>query len=148
MDKVMDNLYIGSASDALHRKDQLKANGVTAILNVARDLTNTTTTHKEFKLYHVGLMDGSGNDQGLYIAAVQVLESLLRAGETVLIHCHEGASRSAVITALYLHCNRDFQSLESAEEYLKSVRPRVSIKKPLLEEAQHMLLSSNRGTVK
>ena len=89
MDKIRDNIYLGSSQDAQHRKAQLKAAGITAILNVARDLTNATTTHKEFKMYHVGLMDGGGNHPNVFYAAVETLNGLLLDWEPVLIHCHE-----------------------------------------------------------
>jgi len=134
MDKIADNIYLGSSSDAQHRKPQLKAAGITAIFNVARDLTNTTTSHEDFKMYHVGLMDGGGNNPRLLRAAVEVLAAIVEAGDTVLIHCHEGKFRSALVLATYFtKAIRQFKELETAEAYLKSKRPRVEINDGLKE---------------
>jgi protein-tyrosine phosphatase len=128
MDKIIDNVYLGSSADGLHRKQQLKDAGITAILNVARDLTNVTTSHLDFKMYHVGLMDGGGNHPLLLKGAVEVLTALVDSGETVLVHCHEGKSRSALVVASYLiNTTNKFELLDSAEEYLRSLRPRVII---------------------
>ena len=77
MDKIRDNIYLGSSQDAMHRKDQLKAAGITAILNVARDLTNTELTHKDFELYHVGIMDGGGNNPIVGACALMLFGGLL-----------------------------------------------------------------------
>jgi protein-tyrosine phosphatase len=132
MNKITDKIYLGSSQDGLHRKPQLKAAGITAILNVARDLTNTTTTHKEFQMYHVGLMDGGGNDPLMAFSAMMVFHSLLESGHTVLIHCHEGKSRSAGLVAAYLYGHVEHPectTFEEAEAFLKSCRPRVDVNK-------------------
>lgn len=127
MNKITDNIYIGSSQDAQHRKPQLKAAGITAILNVARDLTNATTTHKEFQLYHVGIMDGGGNNQNMANAAFLVLSALLADGHKVLVHCHEGKSRSAGLVAAYLvRALGQFNDVEEAIEFLRTKRPRVN----------------------
>jgi protein-tyrosine phosphatase len=126
MDKITDNIYLGSSQDGLHRKDKLKAVGITAILNVARDLTNTTTTHKEFEMYHVGIMDGGGNNQNMANAAFLVLSALLSDGHKVLVHCHEGKSRSAGLVAAYLVRQGKFNDVEEAIEFLRTKRPRVN----------------------
>lgn len=135
MDKIRDNLYLGSSSDGLHRKEQLKKAGITAILNVARDLTNTTTTHEEFQLYHIGLMDGGGNYGGLFLAAVETLATLIKNGHKVLVHCHEGKSRSALIVAIYLVTYEGlYRDIDEAEERLREIRPRVQINPELKED--------------
>ncbi len=128
MDLVAERLYIGSSADALHRVDQLRARGITAVLNVARDLVNTTLTSGEFKVYHIGLMDGGGNHEALCEAAVLTLTALLEQGETVLIHCHEGKSRSAVVSCTYLWSVAGlYYSIDNAEEELRKFRPRINI---------------------
>ena len=132
MNKITDNIYLGSSQDAQHRKPQLKAAGITAILNVARDLTNATTTHKEFEMYHIGIMDSGGNRVTMAYAALIVFHTLLDAGHTVLVHCHEGKSRSAGLVAAYLFGHQsypEYDSFEKAEAFLKTCRPRVDVNK-------------------
>jgi protein-tyrosine phosphatase len=125
MNKITNSIYLGSSQDAQHRKPQLKAAGITAILNVARDLTNATTTHKEFEMYHIGVMDGGGNNSSMASAALLVLSALVVDGHTVLVHCHEGKSRSAALLAAYLTKRGNFETMEEALAHLKSKRPRV-----------------------
>lgn len=125
MNKITDKIYLGSSQDAQHRKRELKEAGITAILNVARDLTNTTTTHKEFEMYHIGVMDGGGNNSSMASAALLVLSALVLDGHKVLVHCHEGKSRSAGLVAAYLTKRGNFETMEEAVVYLKSKRPRV-----------------------
>jgi protein-tyrosine phosphatase len=132
MNKITEKIYLGSSQDAQHRKRELKEAGVTAILNVARDLTNATTTHKEFEMYHVGLMDGGGNATLMAFAAMMVLHSLLESGHTVLVHCHEGKSRSAGLVSAYLFGHQDhpeYSTFEEAEDFLRTCRPRVDVNK-------------------
>ena len=142
MDKIRDNLYIGNSHDAIHCKDELKAEGITAVLNVARDLTNTKLTHKDFELYHVGIMDGGGNDPIVCGCALMLLNGLLRQGHKVLIHCHEGKSRSVVIAAAHLRACGEYWDLKDAIADIKRVRPVVDVKPELQQMFEGLLQSS------
>lgn len=126
LNKITENIYIGSSADAQHRKQHLRAAGITAILNVARDLTNATTTHREFEMYHIGIMDGGGNNTLVAKAACSVLEALVADGHKVLVHCHEGKSRSPGLVAAYLVKQGKFNDVEEAIEFLKTKRVRVN----------------------
>lgn len=142
MDKIRDNLYIGNSHDALHCTEELKAEGITAIFNVARDLTNTTVTHKDFEMYHVGILDGGGNDPIICGCALMLLNGLLRQGHKVLIHCHEGKSRSVVIAAAHLRACGEYWSLDDAIASIKQIRPVVDVAPPLREMFEKLLQSS------
>lgn len=133
MDKIRDNIYIGNSHDAQHEKPALKAAGITAILNVAWDLTNKTTTHNEFKMCKVGLVDGNGNNPIIALAAVMTLQGLLQAGERVLIHCHEGKSRSVAVTAAYLVAEGEHPDLRSAVNEIKQLRNTPGINQHLYD---------------
>jgi hypothetical protein len=50
----------------------------------------------------VPLEDGPGNDPRLFRWAVDALARLVKEAAPVLIHCHAGRSRSAVVVAGYL----------------------------------------------
>jgi len=119
--KITDKIFIGNSSDAMYRKKELNAAGITAILNVAKDLTNKTTTHNEFVMEKVGLIDGAGNSQLTAVAAVAALLGLLADGNTVLIHCRMGVSRSpsVVASALAVMNNTNFMA---AIEFVRSKR--------------------------
>ena len=125
MDKITDNLYIGNSYDALHSKSILKAAGITAILNVAKDLDNPFLSPNNFSLHKVGLGDGSGNTEENLLGAIKTLHSLLSEGHRVLIHCHEGRSRSSSVVAAYLWALGQFSDIDAALSYLKTVRPLI-----------------------
>jgi len=144
MDKIRDNIYLGNSHDAIHSKEELKAAGITAILNVARDLTNGKLTHKDFEMYHVGFMDGGGNDPIVCACALMLFNGLLRKGHKVMIHCHEGKSRSAAVVAAHLMACGEYWDITSAEMHLKSIRPVVDIAPPLKEMFSNIIQSSTK----
>jgi protein-tyrosine phosphatase len=122
MDRIRNNIFIGNSHDAQHEKEALKAAGVTAILNVAWDLTNKTTTHNEFKMCKVGLVDGDGNNPLIATCAVMVLKGLLEDGHTVLVHCHEGKSRSVAVVAALLVLEKECRNFDSAHAEIQRHR--------------------------
>ena len=69
----------------------------------------------------VELKDGPGNDFSVFQKAVGSLKELVEDFPQVLVHCHAGRSRSAVVVAAYL-----MQSLhlnpEEAEAMVKAKR--------------------------
>jgi len=122
MDKVVGSkLYIGSSSDARH-EDLLVANGITAVVNVARDLNDPW--FGGMVQYKIGLDDGSSTRLEDYVRASLLVISLLRAEDTVLLHCHEGRSRTAAISTIVLavdhFCSNDEEDPESSLEYAKA----------------------------
>jgi protein-tyrosine phosphatase len=50
----------------------------------------------------VRLEDGPGNDRRSFTRAVDTLEHLLRVAPPVLVQCHAGRSRSAIVVAAFL----------------------------------------------
>jgi len=122
MDKIRNNIYIGNSHDAQHEKAALKAAGITAILNVAWDLTNKTTTHNEFKMCKVGLVDGGGNNPTIAASAVMVLKGLLEDGHIALVHCHEGKSRSVAVVASLLVLEKEYRNFDAAHAEIQRYR--------------------------
>lgn len=97
--KITDQIFIGSASDARSQRELDKHN-ITDVLNVAKDLDDGWDDKRAF--YKVGLTDGSNNPKFIYSIAINLVANLLHyAPDTrLLIHCHEGRSRSALIASV------------------------------------------------
>lgn len=95
MTKITDSVFIGNSQDA-RQPDSSK---IDAVLNVAVDLD---TLEKFKERYKVGLVDGPGNSQGTFVSAVLLLHSLVKENKRVLVHCHEGRSRSVMVVSSYL----------------------------------------------
>jgi len=145
-DKITDQIYIGSAQDALHRP---LPSGVTAILNVAQDLVNPRPLYlANITMCHIPLTDGGSNSIEMVALALQCLDALIHQGEVVLVHCHEGKSRSVGVVAAWLagvafdeEGNSVAQDISEAEMIIKEHRPRADINsdlRPLLIAASKM----------
>lgn len=117
MTMVTDTIGIGNSSDA----KQLDS-AVDATLNVAVDLDIPPTQGNAHR-HKVGLLDGPGNDEYTLMAAVLMLHSLNRKYRRILIHCHEGKSRSVMVTAVYVSIvrNMDFDKVLSDIMNLRGV---------------------------
>ncbi len=144
MHRINEKIFLGSSSDALHRAPLVSQQGITALLNVAKDLTNLNVTHQHFRITHVGLGDGDGNPKGLLYAAVMALAGLIQEGHTVLVHCHEGRSRSPTVVATYLVAKGEFQSIEEALEFLHSCRPIVNPELGVIQDFKSLDLETIR----
>jgi hypothetical protein len=93
---ITDQLGIGDSSDAKQLPSIFEAT-----LNVAVDLDIPPTQGDAYR-HKVGLLDGPGNDDFTLMSAVLMLHSLNRKYRRILIHCHEGKSRSVMVTAVYI----------------------------------------------
>ena len=92
---ITEQVAIGDSMDA-RRADNHRFD---AVLNVAIDFD----WQDNFKWRHkVGLLDGAGNNPLTFFAAVLLLESLVRSGKRVLVHCGAGKSRSVMVVATWL----------------------------------------------
>lgn len=100
MNQITDNIWVGNSSDARNR-EALQSVGIGTILNVAIDLHPALGWNDKFVHYHVGLSDGE-NGREYYEAAVGILKNLDSRNIKVLVHCHEGSSRSCFIVGCHL----------------------------------------------
>ena len=92
---ITDKIGIGDEGDA----KQLPSS-VHATLNVAVDLDVPTIGNE--KRHKVGLLDGPGNDDFLFLSAVLMVHSLSRKYDRILVHCYQGQSRSVMVVATYV----------------------------------------------
>jgi protein-tyrosine phosphatase len=93
---ITDRIGIGDSSDGRQVPPIFEA-----VLNVAVDL-DIPSTQGNFYRHKVGLLDGPGNDDGLLIAGALVLHALNKRHNRILVHCHEGKSRSVMVVSAYV----------------------------------------------
>ena len=92
---ITEQVAIGDSMDA-RRADNHRFD---AVLCVAIDFD----WQDGFKWRHkIGLLDGAGNNPLTFFAATLLLESLVRSGKKVLVHCGAGMSRSVMVVAAWL----------------------------------------------
>ena len=141
MQQISTKIFLGNSHDAIHSKDILKELGVTAILNCAFDLHNNKLSHKDgFEIAQCGLVDGGGNNLYGMVSAITQLASLILKGHVVLVHCHEGRSRSAFVILCFLMAFlNDFDTDEQREIVLNETLSEMMEKSPDINmNSKHM----------
>jgi diacylglycerol kinase (ATP) len=127
MNQITENIYLGSSASA-RDKNEIKQNGITAILNVAFDLADVFSWNDKLIIAHCGLIDGPGNPLSFYHAGLSMLKGLLEQGHKVLVHCHMGRSRSAFIVVAHLtQIDPEQRGYDFWHNYVKSRRPQIDI---------------------
>jgi protein-tyrosine phosphatase len=120
MDLIRPNLYLGDRHDVNFRS--LKDAGITAILNVANEVASPH--QKDFRVCKAGFHDSAQGAKESAPAAAELLNELLDNGETVLVHCLRGASRSPHVVALCLS-EREGKKYNEVYAEIRGIRPRV-----------------------
>jgi hypothetical protein len=118
-------IYIGNSNDA-RDIDHLRKLGIRSVVNVAKDLEDPWF-HGDHRCYKIPLLDGTGNELYRYVLALQLMMTLLRAGEKVLLHCNAGQSRSPAIACGVLVLLDQAPTLEVALAVVHGCREEVNI---------------------
>lgn len=93
---ITDRICIGDISDARQPSFALDS-----CLNVSSE-DDVPLTQGNVYRHKVGLLDGPGNDDALLLSAVMVLHALNKRHNRVLVHCHEGKSRSVMVVSAFV----------------------------------------------
>lgn len=97
--KLLSNLYLSGANE-VHNVEELKRLGITAVLNVAYEVSDPH--HKDFVMVKIGLHEFKENPAFLKNMAIEAIRKLIDHDHTVLIHCYAGAHRSPFIAFSYI----------------------------------------------
>lgn len=122
-------IYIGDSEDEANK--HFCPDDVGGILCVAQDMTLTHKWQHGVETMHVGLVDGPGNEQCAYVAAVLALHALLRR-HNVLVCCHTG-TRALTVAVMYMSVYSKigwFRTIEMLQERVDESLP--------LPRAEHM----------
>jgi len=135
MDEVAPRLYVGTDDDAADAA-ALRERGVTTVVS----LTHRTPepTPDGVAVVEAPMLDGPRNDRGAFAEAVSAVRTALDDGETVLVHCAAGASRSPAVAAAALALHED-RSLEDAFEQVAARRDAADPHPALVRQAVHVL---------
>jgi protein-tyrosine phosphatase len=102
MNWITDAIAIGNYLEAQDAA-LLRQEGIGSVLSLDRTLQGRNPAELGLKAIEaVPLEDGPGNDARLFRRAVDALAGLVRDRGPVLVQCHAGRSRSAVVVAGYL----------------------------------------------
>ncbi|KAK2460467.1 hypothetical protein APHAL10511_007514 [Amanita phalloides] len=118
-------LYLGSLT-ASNDADLLREHRISHLVQVLEAPWLPQPDKNGFHCYRIDILDHSAVDIKPHLDAVcNHIDKLLRDGESVLVHCQQGVSRSAAIVIAYLIRNQGM-SYDSAYDFLK--RRRACIK--------------------
>lgn len=114
LDQILPNLYVGSYPETNTDLDQLRATGITAVLNLQTDsdfdFLGVDWPSLRAHYFSMGLevrrvpirdFDDADLRNKLHEAA-SVLNELINAGLTVYVHCSGGVNRSPSVVIAYL----------------------------------------------
>jgi hypothetical protein len=102
MDWITDAVAIGNYLEA-RDSALLRQESIASVLCLDRSLQGQEPAELGLKeIAVVPLEDGPGNDSRLFRRAVEALVRLAQEKRPVLVQCHAGRSRSAVVVAGYL----------------------------------------------
>ena len=80
----------------------------------------------QFSYLHIPIIDAISENIGQYFdKAIKFIETGLKEGNAVLVHCAAGVSRSATIVISYLMATRKLNVVE-ALKFVKERRPKVN----------------------
>ncbi|KAF6258122.1 protein-tyrosine phosphatase-like protein [Scenedesmus sp. NREL 46B-D3] len=118
---VLPGLWLGNAvaADSHHLLQYL---GVTHVVNAAQELPLESAPGL-FQVHRVAIRDEEEEDVAAHFQQVQVwIDAALGGGGGVLVHCHEGKSRSVALLLAYLMISKG-HTLAAALAHIRSVRP-------------------------
>jgi len=134
-------LYLGGAANAMNRKELLERKKINCIINACTEVGNYFP--KEIEYLNIQLEDLT--DQNILDKIEEAVEFLVRAkeeGKKVLVHCVQGASRSASIIIAYYMKVRGY-TLKEAYNFVnlkrKIVRPNPGFIQQLGEYEQRLM---------
>ena len=119
-------LYLGG-HQSVNDPNELKAQGVTHVLNMARELKLDADelAKRNIKLLHISARDGKTyNMRNDFEKAFQFIDDALRSKGKIIINCARGISRSATIVIAYLMYRYNLR-LSDAYLLLLRLRPQV-----------------------
>jgi protein-tyrosine phosphatase len=131
---LKNRLFVGSCPMTEGDIIQLKAEGVTAVLNMQTDddIRNReidwAAMEDAYRRHGIAIRrfpveDFSPSDMRRKLrAGVRILDELIHAGHVVYLHCNAGINRSPTLAVAYLHWVGKMDLVE-ARDYVMSCRP-------------------------
>jgi atypical dual specificity phosphatase len=135
MDEVTPRLYVGTDDDA-DDAATLRDGGITTVVSLTHRSPERTVA--DVTVVERPMLDGPQNGRGAFAEAVSAARTALEGGETVLVHCSAGASRSPAVAAATLALHED-RSLEDAFEQVAARRPAADPHPAMIRQAVHVL---------
>ena len=128
--KILDWLYLGNVYHAMELAYRGNPLGITAVLNVSTE--DPYDENPKIKYLHVPFPDGHEIPPDKFAQCMDFLKVCQENGETVLVHCAAGISRSPSVVVSYIYysgLNNEFtpplEEIDSIIRYVQFCRPIV-----------------------
>ena len=128
-------LYIGSIGAAYDIGVLLEL-GITHVVSITTGDGKIYPDH--FEYHYIREIYGNGNEGGLYDhfdSSYDFIKSAIQSGGRVLVHCHQGLSRSATILSAFLIRHKKTTAAK-ALDMIRQTRSRAAPKKIFMEELE------------
>lgn len=139
MDEVATGLFVGTVEDA-GSPSRLGRHDVTTIVSLTHRGPDAGFP-SDVTVVEVPMTDGPRNEATKLERAVDELASRLDAGETVLVHCSAGASRSPAVAATALALERGI-GLDTAFDQVTDRRSEADPHDALVRQAARVYTDS------
>ena len=103
------------------RKNLIETENVSAVINLVSEKPVEFAVEKRMD---VPLMDFAHPEYRDVLPAVEFLDTCVKEGRTVYVHCRAGKGRSATVVMCWL-VGRVGMTPESAQEFLEKKRPQI-----------------------
>ena len=133
MKQAAPGVYIGGIEDA-GSGERLVDAGITAVVKLTHAAPDTGYPEAVTVADH-RMVDGPQNDPDAFAEAVRVATDLLDQGETVLVHCTRGTSRSGTVVAAVV-AQREGTDLSTALGRVQRRKSDINPHRALLRHAE------------
>ena len=122
--QITPRLWLGGAPSYQSDYDAIRADGITAVINIRAERADETDFYDRHDITHVQYMvpDTAVPSAEVIAEAVEWAREQVADGRNVLFHCAKGRGRSATLLAAYL-MQEEGLTFDQAFALMKSKRP-------------------------
>ncbi len=125
---INDRIYIGGADDAV---DVMENEKVDKIFDLRAESSNVSFHDKRV---HSPIVDDADQQDTSIKSSIEQVVKAYNEGENVYFHCQGGSNRTGTVAIGTLLSLGKAKTIEEAEQIVKIVRPKISVK-PEMKEA-------------
>lgn len=133
---IDDKIFFGGAADV---EDMFKHEGLEVVVDLRAEATESSYSSEKLEWIQVPLGDhAEGPQDELLKQAVDHIVEAYKSGKKVGFHCGGGSGRTGAVAVGTLIELGVRSSIQEAEAFAKSIRPKINIKPPQREALEKL----------